>query len=722
MAKHGVEKRKKRDQSPPKSSTNDPRFTSLSTDPRFRLPSQKNTKVRLDDRFSRLLKDEDFTKKASVDRYGRKIEGSRGKKELERLYQVASASETDESDQSGSDELDADDDVQAELKRVTGKYDPAREGGFSSSEDDEDDEDVEEESEAEEDAGPQEDIPTGEVTSRLAVVNLDWDNIKAADLMAVALSFAPTEGKILNVSIYPSQFGKKMMEREETEGPAKELFQGPGGKKSNAVASKSRPTKETRAENEDSSDDDEEAPADDTRARDFDPAKLRNYQLQRLRYYYAVITASTPAAAKFIYDAMDGREYLTSANFFDLRFVPDDTSFDDDEPEDECTSIPKGYRPREFVTQALRHSRVTLTWDNEDGGRKDVMRRAFERGGELDNDLLAYLGSGTSDEGGSESEEEPTETDLAALGRSDTAPRDKVSKNSKASALRAALGLSGDIPQASEKKPKGKKEATGGMQITFVPGFSGDSESGNKGVFENEPVESTVEKYIRKERERKARRKEKNRGVETGAEAEKEVEKVSRAEDNAVEEDLGFDDPFFENPAEAAKQAAKRAKKLAREIKDAQQQEERIAKEKEKKELELLMAEEGGVAGGAGKVQHFDMNEIMKREKASRKKGKAKKKSEAKFAGVEEDTFKVDAKDPRFGALFESHEYAIDPTNPRYKGTKGMRELLDEGRQKRAAETFDDGQPSKRQKKKVSREDGEDLRRLVEKVSKRATK
>ena len=34
-------------------------------------------------------------------------------------------------------------------------------------------------------------VPTGEATSRLAVVNLDWDNLRAQDIMAVAASFAP---------------------------------------------------------------------------------------------------------------------------------------------------------------------------------------------------------------------------------------------------------------------------------------------------------------------------------------------------------------------------------------------------------------------------------------------------------------------------------------------------------------------------------------------------
>ena len=63
-----------------------------------------------------------------------------------------------------------------------------------------------------------------------------------------------------------------------------------------------------------------------------------------------------------IYEATDGSEYLSSSNFLDLRFIPDDVTFDD-EPRDECDRVPAGYKPIEFVTDALQHSKVKLTWD-----------------------------------------------------------------------------------------------------------------------------------------------------------------------------------------------------------------------------------------------------------------------------------------------------------------------------------------------------------------------
>ena len=99
--------------------------------------------------------------------------------------------------------------------------------------------------------GPQEDA---ERTRRIAVVNLDWDHVRAIHLYKVFSSLvSPTaapkvssppntsihpdrqrvikgtsstvvRGKILNVRVYPSEFGKERMAREEKEGPPAGIF------------------------------------------------------------------------------------------------------------------------------------------------------------------------------------------------------------------------------------------------------------------------------------------------------------------------------------------------------------------------------------------------------------------------------------------------------------------------------------------------------------------
>jgi hypothetical protein len=104
------------------------------------------------------------------------------------------------------------------------------------------------------------------------------------------------------------------------------------------------------------------------------------------------------------------------------------------------------------------------------------------------------------------------------------------------------------------------------------------------------------------------------------------------------------------------------------------------------------------------KIRHFNMNEIEKAEKA-KKKGKKNKKN----VPVVEDNFKIDTADPRFAKLYESHEFAIDPTNPRFKETAAMKALLEEGRKKRKQGRDGDEEPQREPKKSKKVEDGGDV-------------
>ncbi|OMP86781.1 Pre-rRNA-processing protein esf1, partial [Diplodia seriata] len=736
----------------------DPRFSNIHSDPRFRLPSKKNTHVTLDKRFAHMLDDDDFTRKASVDRYGRKITKDAGKKELERMYRVADEDEDEDEDEEKAD-VDDDDEVQKELARVDRKYDPAREGGFSSSEDESDEEDEDEVEVQEQDAF---EFPTGgkeaeieemeDATPRLAVVNLDWDNIRAADLMAVANSFAPEGGRILNVTVYPSEFGRERMEREELEGPPREIF-----------AKNKKDDFESSEESEEDSDDEEERIKKDLLQEDkgdeFDSKALRQYQLERLRYYYAVITADSAGTARHIYENMDGREYLSSANFFDLRFVPDEVSFDEDKPRDECKRIPDGYRPNDFVTDALTHSRVKLTWDADDNARKEIQKRAFSQKEIDDNDLQAYIGSDSSSDQDSGSEGD-SEAEIAAATTTDKDAK-KRAREEKAAKLRAALGLGSGSAPAPKKSRDAADKPVGDMQITFTSGLS-SAKADKKAVFENQPEESTKDKYLRKEKERKQRRKERAKARRMGldpddpealakvredeaASSSDEEAAVARggeqAEDGDDADDADpFNDPFFENPEAERKRAFKEAKKADKQRKREAREAQAAKSAAERAQLELLMAEDEGKSH----LRHFDINEIEKAEKKKGKKGKRGKKGKkeedgedaaaAKGEVEDQEGFQMDTRDPRFKALFESHEFAIDPTNPRFRGTKGMKALLEEGRKKRKMrrgggeleeEEAEAGSRGKRARKTEDADDGrqqDDLKRLVERVKGKSKK
>lgn len=674
------------------SSIKDPRFSNIQSDPRYRLPSKRHTHVKVDRRFSHMLRDDDFRRRAKVDRYGRPLEDDSERKRLKRRYEF-------------EDGVDDDDAVQKELRRVEEAYDPIRDGGYSQSS-------SSEESSGEDDEDPENmrgqlvtlgsqqegDIPMGEVSSRIAVVNLDWDNIRALDLMAVFSSFLPSGGRLLKVSIYPSQFGMERMEREEMEGPPKEIF---GSGKEDA-------TDQVAGEVQDEEQQIKDSILQADNSEDFDSAALRRYQLQRLQYFYAVLTFSSADIARAVYDAVDGTEYLTTANFFDLRFIPNDTDFSDDKARDECENIPNGYKPNEFVTDALQHSNVKLTWDAEDTSRKEAQAKAF-RGSRKDideNDLKAYLGSDSSSD-----EELRTDAETAV----DSSLSRKEQEKRK---IRALLGLE----PGAEMKSRPDDAPVGNLQITFSSGLS-VANSTRGSVFENGPQieETTVEKYVRKERERKHKRKEKIKHAGNGHASIAEGETLEGASEKPTE-DLGFDDPFFAAPEHDEASAAK-IRKRNRLKKRAERESEEAAAAVRKAELELLMLDDND----DGKImRHFDMNEIEREEKMARKKGKKGKKSgsrkEVQDGTILQNTgFIMDTHDPRFASLYENHEFAIDPTNPRFKKTKGMEALLEEGRRYKMhkGRREEESEKPTNESVTVSSKETDDARKLVEKLKRK---
>ncbi|KAK0386076.1 hypothetical protein NLU13_5913 [Sarocladium strictum] len=662
----------------------DPRFASFETDPRFRLPSKKTGKTTIDKRFSRMLKDDEFVATARVDRYGRKLKSDTKKKALQRLY------DEDEDEKEGEEEdgdisVEEDEIVQRELRAAEANYDPARGGGFDSSSEDESDSDDDQEPAHEQQRegdlqrfqDEQGELEAGEVTNRIAIVNLDWDHVRATDLYALFSSFVgDSGGKVERVSVYPSEFGKERMQQEELEGPPKELFKG-------------KKQEESEEDSDEDSDSDEAIrkqlmqEGDD---QDFDSDALRSYQLDRLRYYYAVMVCSDKNTAHKIYEATDGTEYQASSNFLDLRFVPDDVTFDD-EPRDECDSPPEEYKPVEFVTNALQSSKVKLTWDMhpEEHSRKESIKRAFSGSRkEIDeNDLKTYLASDSEDES-----EDQEENDVEVVVAEGAEAEPKLSKKELArKKMREALGLTDESSSKSSKR-----EAVGDMQITFTPALSA-----NEPKKDADAEETTIEKYKRKERERKERKRQQAKAKRAGPDGE-ESEEEQHVSTGAQEEDLGFDDPFFTNeapsaPSKASMRKEERLKKrAAREAAEAESA-------AEKANLRKVMAADKS-ENQADHLDHFDMNEIMRAEKQKRKKGKGKGKTkggeDGEAAGLQEG-FEMNVEDDRFKAVFENHEYAIDPSNPKFKGTEAMKKVLEEGRKKRSGggEDEDRGQRKK---------------------------
>lgn len=645
--------------------TSDSRFKSVHNDPRFKLPSLKNFKVKVDERFSKnelkKLNASYNGKAAKIDRYGRKIkqsdnsgvdkfyehesdeekeeEKSEEKSDLEDESDLEEESENDKEQlvkrkSLKDDNLDDLDDLEEDLEPVVDGFDRARGEGLESS-DSESDSDSDsdsvdlEDSEIElEESKPEE----GDPTSGFAVVNLDWDNVRAVDLMATFVSFVPKNGTIKSVTVYPSEYGREQMQKEEIEGPPRELFK----------------SKKKKDDDSDSDDDlDLNNPADVERAtrklyeedngeEDYDSKALRRYQLQRLRYYYAIVKCDSVETAKTIYNSCDGTEYEATANIFDLRYVPEDMEFDD-EPRDTCTKVPASYKPNStFVTDALQHSKVKLTWDETPKERLQFSSKQFSQKEIDDMDFKAYLASDTDE-----------------------------SENEDADKYKNLLGAG--IPKF------GKDDDEVDMEITFNSGL------GDAKVESDEPVvqESTIEAYKRKERERRKERKERLKAQKAAEKAEKEVKDDSKAE-----------------------KKGNKGKKADDKSKDVELNgKAEIDDDKKKAELELLMMNEG-----EDEHNHFNMKDVIRSEKQNKRKGK---KGKAKIdSEMVQDDFKVDLNDDRFAEVFEDHSFAIDPTNSEFKKTETMKRILEERSKRKGNQSH-----KKNKKQKTS-----DLSSLVNKV------
>lgn len=247
----------------------DERFQHLVSDPRFKNLPKVQRKVKIDKRFQGMFTNDKFKVKYTVDKYGRRVNKSNSE-DLRKYYELNSSddeevdeeeekqkseeeevqgsdakgdsdSEQDENEerekeekalmqQSDVDENDAltsdDEEVPKTLRErlLNPDIDYARGEGrliTDSSSDDESSEDEDPEmyidhvwGELDNDADT-----TDESTRRLAVCNMDWDRVRAIDLMVLFSSFLPRGGSIHSVKIYPSEFGKERMKEEELHGP-----------------------------------------------------------------------------------------------------------------------------------------------------------------------------------------------------------------------------------------------------------------------------------------------------------------------------------------------------------------------------------------------------------------------------------------------------------------------------------------------------------------------
>jgi hypothetical protein len=342
---------------------------------------------------------------------------------------------------------------------------------------------------------------------------------------------------------------------------------------------------------------------------------------------------------------------------FDLSFVPDEMAFDAEYRDEAIDDPGTRYRAVEFVTDALRHSKVKLTWDDDDPERNHITRRSLTKKEIEEADFKAYIASSSS-----ESDNDP-----------DPVSKKRSKKNAQRDKLRTLL-LAGDddeLPEGWGRDDDAGKQDDVDMEITFTPGLI---------EAKNPEDETTMEAYQRKMREKRKKRKE-----EVKVKATTVTNDEGRGQ---LGKNVSFDDDFFEGMSGSERES---------EVEKSSESAKRVSRTQD-----------------VGKPVP---REEVKSDVKAEKKGK-KKRGKKKVIDDDEvqDDFIIDVKDDRFKAIHEDYQFAIDPSNPHFKKTKSMVALIDE-RIKRQKRSRPEDETGARLPTKV---DNTSLKNLVESVKRKS--
>jgi len=616
---------------------------------------KRTRRVIVDSRFKSMFSDSKFKTKYSVDKRGRPIKKT-SKEDLKKFYEIGKEDDAHENGPSlAMEESNSESSGESDID-----FSDIRGGALSSSSSDEDGDvdDVEYgEKEIEHDWGElDKDAKRKDnaVTSRLAVCNMDWDKVTANDLFVLFSSFGSF---VKSVKIYLSEFGKQRLAEEDLSGPVELKKEG----------------------EEELNDVEEEGDSNNIEGASFHMEKLRKYQLNRLKYYYAIAEFDSKEAANMIYENYDGIEYELAATRLDLRFVPDETEFED-EPKQIATEVPMlgNYQPTLATHSALQQSTVRLTWDETNPQRLEVTMRKFNKDELDDMDFKAYLA--TSSESEREEEENTNGGNEVDIIDEDTGNKTEESKDDEDERIKKYKALLQEI-EVKEKKDDNDQH----MEISWEPALSESAEQIVKNKIEKEQEKSLTpwEKYLKgKKKKSKEKSGQSNKGKEDMHKSDEEDEGNSLQDSEQEDEEeyipAGTDDPFFVHSDEAderkeEKESSNRnKKKRSRKRREQNRKQGTDDDSQEREELELLLMDD------REEKQHFNMKEIIDNEKRKRKRKKGKQ-------GREEivDQFEIDVHDKRFSALFNSPDYILDPSDPQFKKTKAMDKIIEEKQNRR---------------------------------------
>ncbi|CDW77800.1 UNKNOWN [Stylonychia lemnae] len=500
----------------------DERFNQVFTDPRFMKVPQKIKKVEIDDRFKKGLTSKEFNTVAKVDKYGNRVDKMDNtmlkfynidkKEQKQKQKQIESEVESEDDDvdmqsdehsveqeakryydeegkfkwnvEGSSDDEDGEDEDEAQNQNKVDEVDSDSDENDIEGQDMVDDSDNDSVWSVKDEAKVAESEEQVEIGKRLALTNMDWDNLTAVDILSLFTSLCKGDMFIQKVEIYPSLFGLEQMKKDSLYGPPKEIL--------DVAPPKNFKKGKVMGEDENEFlDDDEKA------AMGFNSSQLRKYEIQKMKYFYAVIYCSSKKTAKKLFDEYNGFEFEQSNLRLNLSFVADDLKFPQ-KLKEKATEVPAGYQFRgaNTLSKALNHTNVKMTWDQDDPKRQQKFQKLMERDeSDIDEDeFKEFLASGSEDEAGMEDQDQ-----------------DKIEQY-RQKLLGALSGASGDIKDVFRKRDLQDDDENDDQQldIKFNVGFGEDVGKKllqDKKTRKEEQGESDWQKYQRKRKEKRKEKK-----------------------------------------------------------------------------------------------------------------------------------------------------------------------------------------------------------------------
>lgn len=404
---------------------------------------------------------------------------------------------------------------------------------------------------------------------------------------------------------------------------------------------------------------------------DFNEVALRQYELSKLRYYFAIATCDSIDTANTLYTELDGIEFENSAMALELRFVPDELDLSSREIRDVSHTLPtSSYKPPEFVINALQHTDVKCTWDEGEKTRSDKLTNFSAWRNLKESDFAQYIASSSEDEAEvnddvaeQETEQEKKKRmrklllgDLASDSDADSEDNQKTSKKSN-NKSNNKLAKDDFFNEDKTLEALGEEDE---LVIEYIP--EAEKASILQRKHDKHTTLTPLEMEQQKQSEKKKLKKEKRLAeVEERMLLQQEQESLAQQQASA-----------------ALKKKNKRGKKqlpdaAAEEIEEVEELQESFRGRKQQQSQDLQQAKK--------KINKKTPFTAIADDLTTRQKGGVKSSTT-----VSTD-FKLDVHDDRFKQVFEGDaNFGIDRTAAEFRETTGMKKILKEQRKKRKLE------------------------------------